>query len=117
MIAWKVGFKASDDGSFWMSYDDFLQIYNGISICDRTTIQNLHLSVDGGDGILAKFKLNIAKGCITGCFTYWLCCRGLRNIYFGRVESGKSEPSPGQKCLAKLCPCIHQSTGEEFANI
>ena len=114
-IAKKVDFVAADDGSFWMSYDDFLRIYNVIQICDRTTRQNLHLSVNEDDsGKLAKYKLSIVKGCVSGCFTYWCFCRGLRNIYFGRAESSKSTVAPENKCIATFCPFIDQNTGEEW---
>ena len=99
-IAKKVGFVAEDDGAFWMSYDDFLRIYNCIQICDRTTIQNLHLSVNEDDeGKLEKYKLSIVMGCLKGCFSFWCRCRGPKNVYFGRAKSSKSTVAPKNKCL------------------
>ena len=87
-IAKKVKFVAKDDGSFWMEFDDFLRIFNVIEICDRTTIQNLHLNVN--EDAESKYKLGIVKGFFRGCWEFWCCCKGLKNVYCGRTESTTS---------------------------
>eukprot|EP01083_Nonionella_stella_P138784 422434_1 len=104
-IADKVQFVASDDGSFWMEFCDFLKIFNVIEICDRTTISNLHLNVN--EDANTKYHLGIAKGCLKGCYEYWLCCNGLRNVYFGRRESSTSTVEVNDK-LDTCCPFLNK---------
>jgi len=111
-IAKKVGFVAEDDGSFWMAFDDFLKIYNVLEICDRTTINNLHLNVN--EDASSKYKLSILKGCMKGCFNFWCCCQGVKNVYCGRAESSTSVANTESKCLSIFCPHINQDQGEQW---
>ena len=67
-IAKKINFVAADDGAFWISFKDFLNIFNVIEICDRTTISNLHLDTSfENEDEKSKYKLSIIKGCLKGC--------------------------------------------------
>jgi len=99
-IAKKVKFEAKNDGSFWMEYCDFLNIFNVIEICDRTTIQNLHLSVN--EDAESKYKLGILKGFFAGCWHFWCCCHGMKYVYCGRKESSVETIQTKNKWIARM---------------
>jgi len=99
-IAKKLKFVAADDGSFWMQYSDFLQIFNVVEICDRTTIQNLHLSTNEDNG--SKYKLGILKGFVRGCWDFYCCCQGMKNVYCGRAESSVETIQTKNKWVARM---------------
>eukprot|EP01084_Bolivina_argentea_P151301 264109_1 len=112
-IAEKVNFISANDGSFWIEWSDFLKIYDVIEICDRETLQNLHLNVNEDDNKI-PYKLAICKGCIIGCYHYWFCCKGLKNVYFGRTSSSKQTIDTNNKCLSLFCPHITQNNGRQW---
>lgn len=70
--------KDDDDGSFWMSFEDFQKTYTTIYVCDRTTSSDLHLDVNEDDGCCG-----VVKGCVCGCCTYWALCQGPWTLYCG----------------------------------
>eukprot|EP01083_Nonionella_stella_P056574 148888_1 len=87
-IAKKLKFNATNnksDGVFWIEFNDFIALFDTIQICDRSTIQNLHLDVQEDYG-----SCGVVKGCCGGCASYWCCCKGLREIYCGRVTSNQT---------------------------
>eukprot|EP01084_Bolivina_argentea_P252402 423645_1 len=81
-IAKKLNFNNKEDGLFWIEYTDFIRLFNVIQICDRSSINNLHLNVNEDAGCCG-----VMKGCCVGCGYYWCCCRGLMEIYCGRTTS------------------------------
>lgn len=94
-IAHEVSYTDENDGSFWMSFDDFTQKFTAVEICDRTTKNDLCLDVGEGDGCFGP-----TAGCVGGCLTYWCLCRGARTIYFGNATSDKTETKAGC-CVTK----------------
>lgn len=91
-VAKAVGFVDADDGAFWMSFEDFVGVYTRINICDRTTAKDWSLDVDEDHG-----HCGILMGCFSGCFAYWCCCLGFRNLYFGHRTTGETL-SAEEKC-------------------
>mmetsp|Transcript_33608 Transcript_33608/g.56454 ORF Transcript_33608/g.56454 Transcript_33608/m.56454 type:complete len:458 (+) Transcript_33608:56-1429(+) len=84
-VAKAVGFTAEDDGAFWMEYSDFVQHYNRIQVCNRTTDEDLHLDVKEDSGFCGP-----AVGCCSGCLSFWCCCKGARVIFCGHKSSEKT---------------------------
>jgi hypothetical protein len=68
----------ADDGAFWISYDDFKNMFTRVNVCDRTTSKDLSLDVSENDG-----SCGIVKGWLCGCGEFWICCKGVRNLYCG----------------------------------
>lgn len=66
----------ADDGTFWMSFDDFKKVYTRVNVCDRTTSKDASLDVNENDG-----SCGIIKGWCCGCANFWLLCKGARNLY------------------------------------
>lgn len=66
----------ADDGAFWMTFEDFSNVYTRVNVCDRTTTNDASLDVHEDDG-----NCGIIKGFCCGCAKFWICCHGLRNLY------------------------------------
>lgn len=76
-IARQLGFDAAtDDGSFWMEFHDFIRIFTRINICDRDTSKDASLDVNEDAG-----WCGIIGGVCYGCCQFWCCCHGFRNLY------------------------------------
>jgi hypothetical protein len=69
-IAHEVNYSDANDGSFWMSFDDFTGKFTAVEICDRTTKNDLCLDIGEGDGCFGP-----TAGCVSGCAAYWCLCR------------------------------------------
>jgi hypothetical protein len=93
-IASEVGYKETDDGTFWMEYKDFAKVFNMVDICDRTTKEDLRLDVNEDAGCFGP-----TKGCVGGCGQFWCCCMGARVIYCGNQTSSETEKGAG--CCVK----------------
>uniref|UniRef100_A0A7S2DAF3 Calpain catalytic domain-containing protein n=1 Tax=Octactis speculum TaxID=3111310 RepID=A0A7S2DAF3_9STRA len=66
------GNKDVDDGSFWMSWDDFVKYFDVIDVCVRSAgIYDLRLDSCESKGFCGPFL-----GCCSGCLYYWLLCQG-----------------------------------------
>jgi hypothetical protein len=50
-VAHEVEYTDTNDGSFWMAYEDFARVFTGVEVCDRTTKNDLCLDVGEGDGM------------------------------------------------------------------
>ena len=87
-----VNFVDEDDGAFWMSFDDFVNVYTRVNVCDRTTAHDWSLDVNEDKG-----SCGIVSGCLSGCFTYWCCCQGFINLYFGHQTTDETL-SAEEKC-------------------
>lgn len=107
-IAEKLNFVAENDGAFWISFKDFINIFNVVEICDRSSIKNLHINIHEDEG-----KYGVCKGCMQGCSTFWCKCRGCKDIYCGRISSHKTVNTEN-KWLKKFCPSMEQNIGKAW---
>jgi len=75
-VAKAVGYKAANDGAFWMSWNDFIKNWEHIGVVDRTIdISTLRYKVDSTSNYPAT------KGCLNGCSLFWCRCWGCRRLY------------------------------------
>ena len=86
----EVGYVEQDDGTFWMSYEDFESTFSAVEICDRTTKHDLCLDVNEDMGCTGPFA-----GCMGGCAMFWCCCEGPATIYLGNATSNVTERGAG----------------------
>jgi len=93
-IAKKLEFEDSDDGCFWMSYEDFSGVYTRINVCDRTTTGDASLDTREDMGTCGLWA-----GCICGCAEYWLLCKGFRNLYFGHKSTTETLDTREKRCF------------------
>ena len=93
-IAKELNHEDKDDGIFWMLFDDFVDYFNQISICDRTTKYDLSLLFDHDRPCVGP-----VTGCVKGCVCFWCLCQGPRHVYCGHTSSTDTRQ-------AKACGCI-----------
>jgi len=77
--------KNVEDGSFWMEWNDFQELFSRVDFCDRTTKFDIALEVseDMGPG-------GVFFGCLNGLMRFWLFLQGFIVIYCGRESTGKT---------------------------
>merc|ERR1711879_690459 len=83
-----LGQEKSDDGLYWMQWEDFCEYWGYVGVVDCTTdIFSLRPPVyDVTD------RLGPLKACLNGCFEYWCCCVGAARYYWHH-ESDSSQQS------------------------
>ena len=80
-----VGADAADDGIFFMSWEDFVEHFDNIDVCLRTSgIDDLALDVKEELGTMGP-----CVGCLCGCVRYWLLCQGCWKMWCGRTGADK----------------------------
>ena len=98
MASW-LGHEDKNDGVFWMSMDDFYDIWNFIEMCDRTTKDDFCLDMHEELGFCGP-----VAGCVGGCASFWCLCRGARTVYLGHATRDQLEAPPaGLNCCADVC--------------
>merc|ERR1711972_844562 len=71
-----------DDGSFWMSWEDFIKNWKRIGVVHRTIdILSLRIPIKN-DSFYSPLW-----GCFFGCLRFWFCCEGPRRLYCPRRSS------------------------------
>ena len=97
LMASELGKEDKNDGTFWMSMDDF-DIWTQIMMCDRTTKDDFCLDMHEELGFCGP-----VKGCVEGCASFWCLCRGARTVYLGHATRDRLEaPPPGLNCCAAV---------------
>lgn len=72
-----LGYEPTDDGAFWMSWDDYVANWDRIGVVHRTIdISSLGLTLKD-DSSTAP-----VEACAAGCCRFWCCCEGCRRLYF-----------------------------------
>merc|ERR1712194_696967 len=82
------------DGIFWMAWSDFIQHWTRVDVVDRTIDINTHRIQVDEDSCAAP-----TQACCSGCFTYWLLCRGPRRLYCARHTSDTLLDADNDCCL------------------
>eukprot|EP00298_Acanthocystis_sp_HF-20_P012618 c19977_g1_i1.p1 GENE.c19977_g1_i1~~c19977_g1_i1.p1 ORF type:complete len:483 (-),score=135.09 c19977_g1_i1:153-1601(-) len=96
-------FSDANDGSFWISYEDFCEKFNSICVCDRSVgISDLSLDRREDSGFWG-----IAKGCFTGTLKYFCLCEGCRFLYCGH-DGSEETPKLGRCCAPWMF--VHEPT-------
>ena len=97
MASW-LGHEDKNDGIFWMSMDDFYDIWNNTHMCDRTTKDDFCLDMHEELGFCGP-----VAGCVGGCASFWCLCRGARTVYLGHATRDRLEAPPaGLNCCAAV---------------
>ena len=83
----KVGASGADDGIFWMPWEDFVEHFNNIDVCLRTSgLDDLALDVKEEMGAVGP-----CVGCLCGCLKYWLACQGCWKMWCGKSAADREE--------------------------
>jgi hypothetical protein len=81
---------SADDGTFWISLEDFVEQFNNVDVCQRSKgVHDLYIDLHEGDGCLDHCTGPI-KGCSWGCCKFWCMCKGPRCLYGHTPPTGKS---------------------------
>lgn len=95
-VARELAFSAAaEDGAFWMDIVDFRARFSKVSICDRSTKNDLRLDTHEGMPLCGPLV-----GCVGGCAAFWCLCRGLRVIYCGAHATGELREAD------ETCACV-----------
>lgn len=73
----------TNDGLFWMDWQDFMSYFSYVGFCFRTTgIDDLSLDSNEEKGCCGP-----VGGCFTGCFKFWCCCHGVKALCCAQATS------------------------------
>jgi len=73
------GAEGTEDGTFWMQWEDFVQFWKEVQIVDcETSIRTV------SPPIYNETWIGPTLACLHGCAEYWCFCLGLRRLYLGR---------------------------------
>ena len=62
---------AADDGTFWISLEDFVQQFDNVDVCQRSKgLHDLYIDLHENDGCLPHCS-GPTKGCTWGCCKFW----------------------------------------------
>jgi len=75
--------EKKEDGIFYMCWEDFIKYFNVVDVLyPNYGMDNIHFRVVEQDPYCGN-----CRGCAWGCFKYWLCCKGLRTLWFERSSA------------------------------
>ena len=88
--------KPSDDGVFWMAYEDFLAYFDSIDVLKRT--EDLHdIYLDTHEDMKPRV-FGPLRGCVVGLCRYFVACQGAE-ARCGRAPTGDDTVEVDQKRL------------------
>ena len=107
----------TDDGCFYMSWDDFLKHFNGVDVCYvQRDMASLKLDIIEEAHVCGSFVgCVIGRLCFliqlvllilsfpfsAGCLQYWVCCAGLSHLWFA-TSSTKEANKAKEKFSSKV---------------
>lgn len=84
-------FSLVDNGMFYMVYEDFVERYNVLEFCLRSTgFDDVRLELHEMHPVVGP-----CWGCLEGCFSYWCCCEGAKALFCGRKVTSFQRPQDG----------------------
>mmetsp|Transcript_22958 Transcript_22958/g.50371 ORF Transcript_22958/g.50371 Transcript_22958/m.50371 type:complete len:442 (+) Transcript_22958:172-1497(+) len=97
-VAKALDFQPANDGSFWMEWKDFCFYFKNLDFCFRTT---------GWDDLTLDIHEECACcgptwGCMQGCCSFWLCCKGCRALFCGNKKQ-TFQKAPQGCCASCVC--------------
>lgn len=79
----RLAFEESDDGSFWMQWEDFCRYWQYIGVVDlSSTVFTLRPPIFPEEDALGPLK-----ACGQGCLWYWCLCEGPRRLFVNHAAS------------------------------
>eukprot|EP00928_Gymnodinium_smaydae_P064756 TRINITY_DN48022_c0_g1_i1.p1 TRINITY_DN48022_c0_g1~~TRINITY_DN48022_c0_g1_i1.p1 ORF type:complete len:490 (-),score=64.70 TRINITY_DN48022_c0_g1_i1:262-1731(-) len=94
----------SDDGSFWMCWEDFVKHWERIGVCDRTIdITSLNLTVRNDTALAPLWA------CLRGCGYFWCMCQGIRRLYCAHRSSDETVKVGGFCGFCQKSAQVHQA--------
>jgi len=82
----------ADDGSFWMSWDDYVANWQRIGIIDRSIdITTIRMTIYDDD------FFSPTAACLKGCGNFWCRCQGCKRLYCAHKSSDETIKTGG--CL------------------
>ena len=102
-IAKEVGYVPGNDGTFFMTIEDFCDVFRFSDFCDRTTKDDLVFEYNEKPRHLGPLL-----GCLSGCASFWFLCRGARTIYLGNATSEEPpDVEAADQCCVRVIPdCV-----------
>lgn len=86
-VAATLGFDVSteqDDGTFWMSMQDFCNYFANVDVCEYSTDgKELDYNLDEDDSGCC----GPCCACVGGCAEFWCLCKGCKQLYGGRNQT------------------------------
>jgi len=98
-IAKEVGRVVSDDGSFFMAVEDFVLYYTSVCLIEYKHSAATDLALEFNESTC----YGPFCGCISGCCSFWCCCRGARAIFFAPDAATDLRAGDGPKTC---CNCF-----------
>jgi len=78
-------FSGSDDGTYWMQWEDFCQYWGYVGCVDcGNSIFSMRLPIFSEEEMAGPLK-----ACMGGCFNFWCLCQGPRHLFFSHEASAK----------------------------
>eukprot|EP00928_Gymnodinium_smaydae_P032881 TRINITY_DN23712_c0_g1_i1.p1 TRINITY_DN23712_c0_g1~~TRINITY_DN23712_c0_g1_i1.p1 ORF type:complete len:630 (-),score=121.36 TRINITY_DN23712_c0_g1_i1:84-1973(-) len=108
----KLGHNSSDDGLFWMQWEDFVTHWGYVGVVDMTTdILSVRPPVYPEGSSLGPLR-----ACVEGCGRFWCCCLGVRRFLFqheassARVEARDFRANCGADQRGVYCRLFEHET-------
>ena len=88
-----------------------LEIFGHLDVCDRTTVQDLHLDVAEDLG-----NCGLCWGCALSTCCFFCFCRGIRTIYFGHRTTDETRSAERGCCgTVGCCACARNASARNSA--
>jgi len=101
LVALNIGRKddKSDDGVFYMSYEDFVKHFDTIDVIfPNTNMDSMTITITEKFGYCGPFI-----GCVAGCMKFWCLCRGIFRLWC--METSQSQKEKIEQKESGDCMC------------
>ena len=92
--------KDTDDGIFYMPWNDFIQHYSAVDVLfPDTSLSDMHITIHEECGIV----MGPIAGCLIGCTRFWCMCQGLYALCFAKSSNKAKQDfmgiAPGESAV------------------